>query len=433
MSQILPYSDAVTNTLYALPVLNRETNVTKKRFNCNTGTSFSIGTNNEIKIPISGQAILAANTTNLCFTILNTGSEDAVMDFSPFSLFDKISIEAGLGGADLERCDDPGVFYANLGMYTYDQTTLVPMNGKMGTPIEAPAIANGAFKKAGVTVAATNGSVFVSIPLSEVMGIFQKDLPLYGTDGITLVCRTSSSTGGAYVSATNPSAAVVTISTPFVVASMIDAGKDYENELRQLKQTNGEVSLVFNTYARITQSVSASTINDGQFLINDRNKSCLGFFTVARTQSDITLSTAYSNSTSGFSGYVRHQYFINGNPYPASAPISTDAEALDETYDTMRNFSREKANAGLMGRTQGYIKTAYASTIAGQSALASINLCKIAPSDNQQYGTGINLNTSLQNYLQLSFVPAATTQLMIFTLCQKQLFINASGQITVPP
>jgi hypothetical protein len=431
MSQILPYSDAVTNTLYALPLLNRETSVAKKRFNCNNGTSFAIGTSNELKIPISGQAIIAANTTNLCFTILNTGSEAAAIDFSPFSLFDKISIEAGLGGTELERCDDPGVFYANLALYTYDQTTLVPMNGKMGTPIEAPAIADGAFKKTGVSIPATTGSVFVSVPLSEVMGIFQKDLPLYGTDGITLVCRTSGSTKGAYVSATN--AATVTISTPFVVASMIDAGKDYENELRQLKQSNGEISIVFNTYNRITQSVSASTVNDGQFLINDRSKSALGFFTVARTQADITTETAYSNSSSGFTGYVRHQYFINGNPYPNSAPISTNEEALDETYDTMRNFSRERANAGLMGRTQGYIKTTFASTNVGTSAVASINLCKIAPSDNQQYGTGLNLNTSLQNYLQLSFVPSATTQLMIFTLCQKQLFINASGQITVPP
>ena len=59
---------------------------------------------------------------------------------------------------------------------------------------------------------------------------------------------------------------------------------------------------MFNTVRRYVQTVAVGSASGGtNLLINDRAKSCLGFFAVSRKTNELLSSTVYKNSSSIFS------------------------------------------------------------------------------------------------------------------------------------
>lgn len=417
------YPEKLTNGLKVTPLLSRDVKAQKRKFNVNNGSAFSPGS--DIRIPITGQMLLQSGSVQLNIT-LNIATAGAIMDVSPFSLFDQIRVEAtGAGGSNLlEQCEDPGVFYAFLSQYTMTEEDMRLQNAKMGSYAEAPTLAFAAagLKKSGLNMAV--GSYTLSLDLSQVLGLFTQDIPLYNTTGMVINLRLAPQGTAIQGGATTTH----TITQPYITATCIEGGEAYEKSLNSVKTGNGEVSLMFNTYSRYIQNTSAA-LNSGQLLITESSKSCLGFFAISRTTSDITNIASYKNGNSGWTAYSNHIYNINGVQYPTN-PINNAQESVDEVLDLFSNISRNKSRGVIVGSSQAYPAIAFTAVEAGPSSVLAVNLAKCPP---DMWGCGYNLSNSQAVNLQVSYAPAAAvaTTVTIFALRQQKVHIAANGEFSV--
>ena len=247
MSNGVTYSDKMETALNTPPLLCREIRSRKARMNVANGQIFSAG--QEIRIPISLQnGVIAQNSAMFYATLVKTGISDAaVVDFSTFSLFDSVRVEAGAGGGAtiLELCDDIGLFYNFLTMNTnslsdlqYNQLTNRGATGfnRATTTVVIPAIPQGVpaaipaanvnadvtnlytMSKAGTViparVAAGSESINFSLNLSDAMGLFTQNLVLSGTTGICLVLRVAPAASQLVQGATT---GTITIEKPYLI------------------------------------------------------------------------------------------------------------------------------------------------------------------------------------------------------------------------
>ena len=418
------------------PLICRDVRATKRRFNAVNGNTFSTA-GTEIRVPVAGNFVLGAHNTNVNFQLKFAGAAGdtaiSVADFSWHAMFSQVRIESGAGSSIiLEQVDEPGLVAAFVGMYTYTQEDLQKENAKglgcRGLPQDG-ALAGSGFgelDKRGTDIALTQADI--TLNLATVLGLFTTSLPLYDTNGITVVFTLNSYAAcgvfGAGISG------LASISNIYITANCLEGGEKYEKDLRDAKTKNGEVSVMFNTVRRYVQSqasVAAGATTTAQLLINDRAKSCLGFFATSRLATDLTSSTAYKNSTSSFEGWVNHNYNIAGQMYPM-AGVSTIGEAVDEAYDTMQHLSKTKGLGGVMSRVQANPALEYDSTDEGTSGIVCVNLSKCG-ADEHVWGKGLNLSGSnLSNYLQVQYGPqTAAHTVNIYSIFQMKVHIDKMG------
>lgn len=428
MSSGIVYPEKMEKTLKVSDLLCRDIRQRKARFNAINGQSFTTG--QEIRVPISCNGSLQAGSVMFygSVNIPAAASTASAIDFSVVSLFDTIRVEAGQGGGSLalEQCDDPGVFYAFLAQNTWNGADVIVNNVKMLSPTIIDASGN--INKTGAAIPASGTVVPFAIDLSQFMGLFQQNIPLNGTNGICLVLRVAPLTTAIQCSNTAPASFTIGgLSTPCYVLTTILEGDKYNEDINAMKKSNGEVSIMFNTYSRYIQSLAASAVTNAQLLISDNAKSVLGYFVVGRTTTDITTISSFKNGNSGFASYVNHAVSIGGVLYPQN-PINSNIEAYEETLDLFRVISRKPTNAGLLNNSQGIPNTAYANTATGPSGVLSVNLTKCS-TDN--WGAGLNTSGAQSLYMQVSYTPAAATTCHIFALRQQKVHIDAMGNFTV--
>ena len=422
--------DKMNESLTVPPLVCRDVRATKRRFNCVNGNTFSTA-GTEIRVPVAGNFVLGAHNTNVNFKLQFAGTAGgtaiSVADFSWHAMFSQVRIESGAGSSIiLEQVDEPGLVAAFVGMYTYTQEDLQKENAKglgcRNLPQEGGA---GELDKRGTDIALTQADI--TLNLATVLGLFTTSLPLYDTNGITVVFTLNSYAAcgvfGAGISG------LASISNIYITANCLEGGEKYEKDLRDAKTKNGEVSVMFNTVRRYVQSqasVAAGATTTAQLLINDRAKSCLGFFATNRVSADLTDSTVYKNSTSSFASWKNHNYNIAGQMYPM-AGISTIGEAVDEAYDTMQHLSKTKGLGGLMSRVQANPALTYDNTDDGTSGILCVNLSKCG-ADEHVWGKGLNLSGSnLSNYLQVQYGPQAASTINIYSIFQMKVHIDKMG------
>ena len=428
MSNTNSYPEKLTDVLTNTQLLCRDVRVNKKRFNVNNGSTFGPGS--DIRIPLTGQQTIQAGSVQFTFT-LNVAGGTGAIDFTPFSLFEQIRVEAsGAGGSNyLEQCDDIGPFHAFLAQYTWGNNDITVHSAKMGSMQALPSVNVGEITKTGLALSA--GSYKISLDLSEALGIFTQNIPLYNTSGILVNFRLApQATALLGADAAGGVAATThTITQPYIDAVCIEGGDAYEKSLMMMKDSksgNGEVSIMFNTYSRTIQTVPAG-FSTGQLLIAESSKSCLGFFAINRTTAAINTLTAYKNGNSGWTSWLRHNFNINGAQYPVN-PLDTAASVIDENYDLFKNISRSHNKYGLLGRTQGYPAINFASTATGPSSVLCVNLAK-CPTD--MWGAGMNLSGNPAINLQVDYTPGADSTVHIYALRQQKVHINAMGEFSI--
>jgi len=366
-----------------------------------------------------------AGGSTMFYGTVGIAAADSTIDFSVVSLFDSIRVEAGAGGGSnvLELVDDPGVFFAMLSQYTWNQSDIIINNAKLGSAkAYESATGTGELNKGGETITAGNTLDFV-IDLSQFMGLFTQHLPLYGTNGINLVLHCAPQ-GSGVVTAGN-TAAVTTITLPYVMATILEGGEKYEKALQSMKSSNGEVSVMFNTYTRYVQNTTGGT--NTQLVISDNAKSCLGFFAVSRLPADIVLPAAYKNGNSGFTSWLNHAVSVGGVLYPQN-PIATKRESYEEALDLMRVISRKPTNSGIISKGQGFPAVAYTNGATGPSTILAVNLTK-CPTDN--WGAGLNTSGVQNLQFQVSYTPTTGATVTIFALRQQKVHIDAMGNFSV--
>jgi hypothetical protein len=312
---------------------------------------------------------------------------------------------------------------AFVGMYTYTQSDLQKENAKgcgcRFLPQEGEG--SGELDKRGTDISVTETDI--TLNLATILGLFTTSLPLYDTNGITVVLTLNSFAAcgvfAAGISGLN------SIKNVYITGSCLEGGEKYEKDLRDLKTKNGEVSVMFNTVRRYIQSQTAGATT-AQLLINDRAKSCLGFFATCRKTADLTDSTVYKNSTSSFTALQNYNYNIAGQMYPM-AGISSIGAAIDETYDTMQHLSKSKGLGGVMSKVQADPALTYDNTNDGTSGIICVNLSK-CETDEHVWGKGLNLSGSnLSNFLQVQFTPAAASTVNIYSIFQMKVHIDKMG------
>jgi len=428
MSNMDSYPEKLTDALTNTPLLCRDVKVNKKRFNVNNGSSFGPGS--DIRIPLTGQQTIQAGSVQFNFQLVVSGGTGAI-DFTPFSLFEQIRVEAsGAGGSNtLEQCDDIGPFHAFLAQYTWGEKDITVHSAKMGSMIARPKVDDGELTKTGLALSANTYKI--SIDLSEALGIFTQNIPLYNTTGILvnfrLAPQATALVGAAAAGGTAATSHVIT--QPYIDAVCIEGGDAYEKSLMMMKDSksgNGEVSIMFNTYSRTIQTV-ANGFSTGQLLIAESSKSCLGFFAINRTTADINTLTSYKNGNSGWTSWLRHNFNINGAQYPVN-PIDNAASVIDENYDLFKNISRSGSKYGLLGIKQGYPAITFANGATGPSSVLSVNLAK-CPTD--MWGAGMNLSGNPAINLQVDYTPGANSTVHIYALRQQKVHINAMGEFSV--
>jgi hypothetical protein len=418
--------DKMNESMSVPPLVCRDVKATKRRFNAVNGSTYaSAGT--EVRIPIAANAVLGAYNTNLNLELTVTGATDPFLaDVSWFALFSQIRIESGAGSSIiLEQVDEPGVVASFVMQYTYTQEDQARANG-MGLSIQAaPTVATGKLDKYG-TSTAIGDIAYITLDLSTVLGLFTSSLPLYETSGITVVL-TLNQFAASGIFTNNITA--LSMKNVYITASCLEGGEKYEKDLRDAKTKNGEVSVMFNTVRRYVQSQASTGAQNAQYLINDRAKSCLGFFGICRTTSELLTGTVYKNSSSSFAGWKNHNYNIAGQMYPMSG-VATIGEAIDESFDTMKHLSRRKESTvtgGLINRTQTDPSLTYASTSAGTSGIVCVNLSKCGAEENV-WGKGLNLSGSnLTNFLNIQYTPAAVSTINIYSIFQMKVHIDKMG------
>jgi hypothetical protein len=384
--------DKMNESMMVPQLICRDVRATKRRFNSVNGNSFSTA-GTEIRVPIAGNFVLGARNTNVNFRLKFAGTAGAdakaVADFSWHAMFSQVRIESGAGSSIiLEQVDEPGLLAAFVGQYTYTQEEVTRGNA-LGLGVEDTVIVStGSLNKGGTSILlSTTDPTEITLDLSTVLGLFTTSLPLYETNGITVgASGYYNSTGTGSVSS------LTALDNVYITCNCLEGGEKYERELRDAKTKNGEVSVMFNTVRRYVQPMAASGATGGsQILINDRAKSCLGFFATSRKTADLLSVNAFKNSSSSFAGYVNHNYNIAGQMYPM-AGISTIGECTDESFDTLKHLSRYKnTNGGLINRLQSNPKTAYDSGAEGTSGIVAVNLSK-CDADENVWGKGMNLS-----------------------------------------
>lgn len=419
--------DKMNESMSVPPLCSRDVKQTKRRFNSVNGNTFSTpGT--EIRIPIAANAVIGAHNTNLNLKLLVAGATDAAQaDSTWFALFSQIRIESGAGSSIiLEQVDEPGLVASFVTQYTFSQEDATRSNG-LGLSIEDSAVvADGELSKAGTSIPFSTTATDITLDLSTVLGLFTCSLPLYETSGVTVVLTLNQLAASGILTANLTG---ITLSNVYITASCLEGGEKYEKDLRDAKSKNGEVSVMFNTVRRYVQSQASTGATTAQYLINDRAKSCLGFFATCRTTADLTSKTVYKNSSSSFAGWTTHNYNIAGQMYPM-AGVGTVGEAIDEAYDTMKHLSRRKESTvtgGLINRKQANPSIDYASTSVGSSGILCVNLSKCGAEENV-WGKGLNLSGSnLSNYLYTLFTPAAVSTVNIYSIFQMKVHIDKMG------
>jgi hypothetical protein len=420
--------DKMNESMSVPPLICRDVRATKRRFNCVNGNTFNTA-GTEIRIPIAGNFVLGAHNTNLNFKLQFAGTAGATAvataDFSWHAMFSQVRIESGAGSSIiLEQIDEPGLLAAFIGQYTYTQEDLQKENAKGMGCKGLPSSTDGLLVKTGTDLVLTNADI--TLNLSTVLGLFSTSLPLYSTNGITVVLTlnqyAASGVFGAGISGLSA------ISNIYITANCLEGGEKYERELNDAKTKNGEVSVMFNTVRRYVQTVAVGSASGGtNLLINDRAKSCLGFFAVSRKTNELLSSTVYKNSSSNFPSWTNHNYNIAGQMYPM-AGVSTIGEAIDEAYDTMQHLSKTKGLGGVISRTQAVLSTAYDADENGNSGIVAVNLSKCSADENV-WGKGINLSGSnLSNYLNVTYTPVTDPcTVTIYSIFQMKVHIDKMG------
>ena len=421
----LDMPDKMNESMSVPPLICRDVKATKRRFNAVNGNVFSTpGT--EIRIPLAANAVIGAGNVNLNLSLTFTGSAgNIVADSSWFALFSQIRIESGAGSSIiLEQVDDPGVVASFIMQYTYSANELTKENARGLGVYQLPAAATNILTKSGTTIAYNAAASAITLDLSTVMGLFTTSLPLYNTNGVTVVLTLNQVVASAVLPTTVTG---ITVTNPYITCNCLEGGESYEKQLADIKSKNGEVSVMFNTVRRYIQSQTTTGATTATLLINDRAKSCLGFFAVARATADVADGTKYKNSASGFDVYKNHNYNIAGMMYPM-AGISSESEAIDESYDTLQHLSRKgNKTGGVLGRTQSSPVTAYDGTAAGSSGILCVNLSKCS-ADEHVWGKGLNLSGSnLSNFLQVQYTPADAQTVNIYSIFQMKVHIDKMG------
>jgi hypothetical protein len=408
----------------------RDVRATKRRFNAVNGNSFNTA-GTEIRVPIAGNFVLGAHNTNVNFKLQfndSTGAGTALTsqaDFSWHALFSQIRIESGAGSSIiLEQIDEPGLVAAFTGMYTYTQSELQKENAKGYGCNRLPLEANGQLVKLGTNISEAQENI--TLNLSTVLGLFTTSIPLYDTNGITVVFTVNQFGASGVFGADIDE--LVGIQNLHITCNCLEGGEKYEKDLRDAKTKNGEVSVMFNTVRRYIQSQSAAGGGTtAQLLINDRAKSCLGFFATNRTSANLNNKTKTKNSSSGFDSWQNHHYNIAGQMYPM-AGISTEGEAIDEAYDTMQHLSKTKGG-GVLSKIQADTTSAYDDTASGTgpAVILAVNLSKCG-ADEHVWGKGLNLSGSnLSNYLYVQYSPSADSTVNIYSIFQMKVHIDKMG------
>jgi hypothetical protein len=418
--------DKMNESMSVPPLICRDVRATKRRFNAVNGSKFTTpGT--EIRIPVAGNFVLGGYNTNVNFKLKFVGTGNSLADFSWFAMFSQIRVEAGTGSSIIiEQVDEPGVVAAFVGQYTFTSHEKNKQNC-LGLAVEDdPIVSTGSINKSGTAIVDTT-ETDITLDLSTVLGTFKSSIPLYNTNGLTVVLTLNQFTACGVTAATIT--ALDSISNIYISANCLEGGEKYEKELSDAKSKNGEVSVMFNTVRRYIQSQPSGTTAGTQLLINDRAKSCLGFFAVGRLTDDLNKPLLFKNSSSSFAGYTNHNYNIAGQMYPM-AGINTIGEAIDESFDTMSHLGKEKG--GLLSRLQANPALTYDSTNVGTSGILCVNLSK-CPADEQVWGKGLNLSSSnLSNYLQVAYSPATGPQTInIYSIFQMKLHIDKMGNMSV--
>ena len=428
---------------YVPPLICRDLKVTKRRFNCSNGPTFSPNPGSEIRIPVSGQFTLDNKNTNLNMklTLTSIATKTLTTDFSWASLFSQIRVEAGTGSSIvLEQIDDVALWAHMLYQYTWSQEDISLQNGKQLSTGNQPG-SDGLLTKSGYgfTGAATN-TIDISIDLAQFMGLFSaaNGLPLYDTNGITIVCVLNQV--NAMLVGTDVGCVIAPngISNIYVSATCLEGGVEYEKKLKELKSgSGGEVSVMFNTCRRYIQSVPLSAgTTTVQLYVPERSKSCLGFVAMSRLTSTLTDLASYTNSVSLFppntaDTTISYAYVISGQKYPVSG-INTDSELFDEACDLYSNLARRSDSGGLLSRVQASRTGSSDATGATcASHVLAVNLAKCPISEvKTKWGAGMNLsNSNLSTYLEASYKPGAST-VTIFSVFQMKVHIDALGNFT---
>ena len=457
MSNGITYSDKMETALNTPPMLCREIKNRKARMNCSNGQTFSSG--QEIRIPISLQnGVIQQNSAMFYGTLTKTGiSDTCFVDFSTFSLFDSVRVEAGAGGGAtiLELCDDIGLFYNFLTMHTnslsdlqYNNITTRGATGFKQTNVALPdPVVAGevlsvndsyTFGKDGVNIPAqatalASDSVNFALNLSEAMGLFTQNIVLSGTTGICLVLRLAP-LASQLVFADSASTGAITVQNPYLMVSILEGGDKYEKALKDMKSgPNGEVSLMFNTYSRYIQNVNATGGTNIQLLITDTAKSVLGYIAVSRDTSAVANAELYKNSSSAWGLYQNHALSVGGVLYPQN-PISSAIENYEEVRDLYKVISRRHNHGSILTREQGLVGETgeprqFSGVFDGPSAVIAVNLTKC--DDKNVWGIGANTTGAQSVFLQVSYAPTNAQTITIFALRQQKVHINAIGEFSV--
>ena len=432
---------------YVPPLICRDLKVTKRRFNCSNGPTFSPNPGSEIRIPVSGQFTLDNKNTNLNMklTLTTVLNKLIATDFSWASLFSQIRVEAGTGSSIvLEQIDDVALWAHFLYQYTWSQEDISLQNGKQLSTGNQPGT-DGLLTKSGYgfggnAIAAATNTIDISIDLAQFMGLFSaaNGLPLYDTNGITIVCVLNQV--NAMMKADDVGCVIAPngISNIYVSATCLEGGVEYEKKLKDLKSgSGGEVSVMFNTCRRYIQSVPSSAgTTTVQLYVPERSKSCLGFVAMSRPTITLVDLASYTNSFSLFPSNdvtttISYAYVISGQKYPTSG-INTDSELFDEVCDLYSNLARRSDSCGLLSRTQSSRLGDPTTTVAScASHVLAVNLAKCPISEvKTKWGAGMNLsNSNLSTYLEASYKPAAST-VTIFSVFQMKVHIDAQGNFT---
>jgi len=424
VSRAMP--DKMNESMMVPELICRDVKATKRRFNAVNGNSFNTA-GTEIRVPIAGNFVLGAHNTNVNFQLKFAGSgqaTDAGADFSWHAMFSQVRIESGAGSSIiLEQIDEPGLVAAFTGMYTYTHSDLQKENSKGLGCKDLPIATNGVLAKAGTDIALNTAKI--TLNLAAVLGLFTTSIPLYDTNGITVVFTVNQFAACGQFG--DDVTSIDSIQNLHITCNCLEGGESYEKNLRDAKTKNGEVSVMFNTVRRYVQSQSGDgTATTAQLLINDRAKSCLGFFAINRSTADLTNKAAFKNSSSSFNNWKNHHYNIAGQMYPM-AGVSTLGEAADESYDTMQHLSKSKGYGGLLSIIQSEVDLAYSSATTGTGGILCVNLSKCG-ADEHVWGKGLNLSGSnLSNYLYVQYAPEEASTVNIYSIFQMKVHIDKMG------
>jgi hypothetical protein len=440
MSNGITYSEKMEKTLMVPNLLCRDVKARKARYNCSNGSTFTSG--QEIRIPITlNNGVIEADSTVFYGTLNIKQPNPAVnIDFSTFSLFDSVRVEAGAGGGAtiLELCDDIGVFYSFLTFNTASANDLVndstlTRGASLIDWFNTGTHGVGNVSKSGAVVAESDGSsdtpIAFALKLSDAMGLFTQNLVLSGTQGISLVLRLAPLASQVSYDVPNPAIPLtLQILQPYVMAKVLEGGEKYERALKEMKSgPNGEISFMFNTYSRYVQNTSGGT--NVQLLISDTAKSVLGYFAISRTTTSISNPEHFKNCSSAWVAYQNHAVSIGGQLYPQQ-PISSDVENYEEVRELFKVISRKNHESSIQNVSQGMTGDTYDAVNAyGPACAIAVNLCKCE--DKNVWGRGLNTTGSQSVYLQVSYTPVAQSTVHIFALRQQKVHINAMGEFSV--